>query len=144
MRTIAIAAALAWPLVLAPSGGARADASPSDASAIRSVITAQIEAFRRDDGAAAFALAAPGIRQRFGDGDTFLGAVRTAYRAVYRPRSFTFGALSAQADGDESQIVDLIGPDGGLAVAHYTMEPEPDGTWRIAGCELETPAQTSV
>lgn len=119
-------------------GGARAADAPvsaGDQAAIRSVITSQIDAFRRDDADGAFRLAAPAIQGMFGTPDTFIDMVRRSYAAVYRPKSFDFAAL-AQEDGTISQYVELIGPDGAAYSARYLMEREADGSWRISGCEI--------
>ncbi len=124
------------------AGAARAQdtVAPADRAAIQHVITAQIEAFRHDDGTAAFGFAAPRIRAMFGDAPHFLAMVRDAYPPVYRPRSVSFGTLTRQ-DGSLVQKVELVGPDGQGALAQgvlalYVMEHEPDGNWRIAGCSL--------
>src|SRR5260221_652613 len=96
------------------TGGAQAAApSPAgaDQSAIRGVISDQIEAFRHDDGTAAFGFAAPNIQAMFGTVDNFMGMVRRGYPPVYRPKQVTFGAL-AEEDGRLVQIVHLVGPDG--------------------------------
>jgi hypothetical protein len=123
--------------LVALAGAARAagPVSAADQAAIDRVITSQIEAFRRDDAPGAFQYASPGIQQQFGDAGTFLDAVREAYRPVYRPQSFSFGAVET-GDGKVTQPVDLIGPDGRGARAIYDMEREPDGSWRISGCHL--------
>ena len=70
-----------------------APAAADDADDIRSVIDAQIEAFRRDDGGAACAFAAPDIEEMFPTVDAFMGVVRRGYQPVYRPKSFVFGPL---------------------------------------------------
>ncbi len=129
-------AALALCLVVLLAGPVRAQGivSAPDRDAIEHVINAQIDAFRHDDGAAAFNYASPHIQSMFGDAATFLAMVKQSYAPVTRPRSVTFGALE-QRDGQLVQHVELFGPDG-EDVALYTMEREPDGTWRIAGCEL--------
>lgn len=130
--------------VLAALPVARADEVPAplpvqDRAAIRSVIQHQIEAFRHDDGAAAFGDASPGIRQMFGDAGTFMEMVRRGYAPVYHPQAFAFGPLT-DAGGKIVQHVELTGPDGARQEALYFMEREGDGTWRIDGCELTTPA----
>jgi hypothetical protein len=133
-------------LLLAISLGGHAfadDVSSADRAAIDKVITAQIEAFRRDDGNAAFGFAAPNIQRKFGDGAHFLAVVRDAYPPVFRPRHFTFGDLDAE-DGTVTQKVTFIGPDGAAALALYDMEHEPDGSWRIGGCSLVETAQQSI
>ncbi len=127
--------------------------APADQAAIRQVITAQIEAFRRNDAAAAFKLAAPAIRRHFGNAPHFLAMVREAYPPVFRPRSFRFGAITepaatpqqgAPGRGTLVQKVELVGPDGNPALALYSMEHEPDGAWRIAGCSLVRGASLEI
>ena len=63
---------------------------PTDSEAIRATITAQMEAFRLGNDAAAFAIAAPDIQARFGDAEAFSAMVERAYPQVYRPHSITF------------------------------------------------------
>lgn len=110
--------------------------SADDRAAEQAVIRQQMDAFRRDDAAAAFGYAAPGIQAQFGaDPDVFMSMVRKGYQPVYRPRSTTFGAVEMQ-DGQVVQHVDVVGPDGAAREALYFMEHEADGSWRIAGCVL--------
>ncbi len=109
---------------------------PSDRAAIRSVIQTQLDAFRRDDAAGAFALAAPGLRHHFMDDPAvFLGMVRHGYQPVYRPRSTVFGSISV-TDGQVTQKLEVVGQDGAGHEAVYLMEHEADGSWRIGGCVL--------
>lgn len=126
--------------MLVARGAAAADDAPAvgagDAAAIRHVIEAQLAAFQRDDGAAAFGFASPGIRELFGTVDNFMSMVRTGYQPVYRPRRVEFGAIDIE-EGAPTQHVFLVGPDGVGVEALYFMEREPDGTWRINGCELK-------
>ena len=110
----------------------------ADRAAIQRVITAQIDSFRHDDARGAFGLASPGIQAMFGTAEHFLAMVREGYPPVYRPRSFRFDAL-ASGEGIVVQHVVLVGPDGDVATALYSMEHEADGTWRIAGCTLLHP-----
>jgi hypothetical protein len=131
---------LAGLLLLLAQGPAGAESpaaiGPADRRAILSVIGEQLEAFRRDDGAAAFAFASPGIRAQFRDPETFMAMVRSGYRPVYRPREVEFRDLVELA-GRLTQRVLLVGPDGVAVVAHYFMQRQPDGSWRIDGCILK-------
>ena len=126
-------------LLLVASFGVPLAAEPgapaADRQAIQGVITRQIEAFRRDDGTAAFAFAAPNIQALFGTPERFMGMVRQGYQPVYRPRSFEFSELREE-DGQMVQVVELVGPDGVPQTALYAMERGTDGQWRIAGCVL--------
>lgn len=101
---------------------------------IRAVITAQVDAFRADDGKAAFAIAAPEIQKKFRDAPTFLAMVAAAYPQVYRPAKIVFLDL-VEADGKLVQRVLMTGPKGQTVMALYDMV-QIDGQWRINGCAL--------
>ena len=115
-------------------------ATDADRMAIQAVITAQIDAFRADDAARAYAHAAPSIQQIFPTPESFMAMVKQGYEPVYRPQSFRFGQLGE----DFSQWVSIIGPDGRTYEALYTMQRQPDGTWRITGCSLLEISGTDV
>lgn len=110
--------------------------SAGDKSTFQTIITGQLEAFRADDGARAYSYAAPMIRRTFPTPDTFMAMVQKGYPPVYRPRSYRFGEASLNASGSPIQRVTIEGPDGITYEAIYTMEQQPDGTWRINGCAL--------
>ena len=117
---------------------AQAQLSAADRTAIRDVIEGQVEAFRRDDGAAAFGYASPGIQAMFGTAETFMDMVRQGYRPVYRPQLFEFREI-VTLHGMVTQKVHVIGPDGRPVTAFYPMAQQPDGSWRIEGCTLQAP-----
>lgn len=112
--------------------------SAGDRSAIRDVIQGQIDAFGRDDADAAFAYASPAIRSLFGQSAVFMDMVRQGYPPVYRPQMFEFGDIVA-LNGQLTQKVHVVGPDGRPVTAFYPMTRLPDGTWRIDGCYLQAP-----
>jgi hypothetical protein len=135
-------------LALALPGLARAEDAPSalpapDRQAIHQVIQSQLDAFQRDDAAAAYSYATPTIRRKFGDAGTFMQMVKQGYRPVYRPRSVAFSRLIDTQSGPD-QILHLIGPDGLAYTAHYLMQKQPDGNWMINGCYLTRAADESV
>jgi hypothetical protein len=107
----------------------------ADKARIQAVISAQLQAFQRDDGAAAFDFAAPAIQGIFQTPEMFMEMVRDAYRPVYRPRQVDFRDV-IEIEGQPVQRVMLIGPDGRAYLAHYPMQRQPDGSWRINGCYL--------
>jgi uncharacterized protein DUF4864 len=109
--------------------------APDEARAIRTVIEAQLDAFRRDDAARAFSYAAPGIRATFGTPENFMEMVRTQYAVVYRPSSVAFEE-PVVADGQVVQPVRFTDAEGQAWLALYPMLREADGTWRINGCYL--------
>ena len=119
----------------AAAAGAEDALAEMDSGAIRRTIEGQMEAFRRDDGAAAFAFAAPAIQKMFGTPGNFMAMVRAGYRPVYRPSEVVFDAPRL-IEGTPLQPVRLVGPDGVPVLAIYSMERQPDGSWRIGGCQL--------
>ena len=130
-------AALALALVLATGlvRSAAAEIADSDRAGIQSIIGSQIEAFRRDDGAAAYDFASPMIRTLFPTPDVFMEMVQTGYMPVYRPQSFTFGPLVETPRGPVQRVF-ITGPDGAGYVAEYLLQQQPDGTWKINGVTL--------
>ena len=141
MRRRAVAALL-FLCAIGP-GQAQADLSAADRMAIQGVITRQIDAFRHDDAEAAFAFASPGIQMQFNTPDRFLDMVRRAYPAVHRPRTVEFTGLRL-GEGGIVQEVELVGPDGALQLALYSMERDAAGTWRISGCALVPSARVGT
>jgi len=109
--------------------------SEGDKAESRSVIERQIEAFRKDDGETAFGFASPMIREIFRDPDHFMAMVRNGYQPVYRPRSFAFGAIT-ETEAGLTATLSIEDAEGGAWTAIYTLEKQPDGSWRISGCRL--------
>jgi hypothetical protein len=110
-------------------------ADDADRASIRATIERQIDAFRRDDAAGAYAYAAPVIKRSFPDEAAFLGMVRSRYKPVYRPSNVSFGEFKDTELGP-TQVVRLSDEDGETWLAVYTLEKQPDGTWLISGCIL--------
>lgn len=119
-------------LVVPLTAGAQ---SAGDAAAIRGVIQSQLDAFQRDDGSEAFSYASPAIQQLFRTPEIFMDMVRTGYAPVYRPQSYQFQGLDGSLAGPVQEVL-MIGPDGTPVIARYTMQRQPDGSWRIHGCTL--------
>lgn len=121
---------------LAQDGDAAPVNDPALSQAIRAIISDQMAAFRRNDAQAAFNDASPFIQGRFQQPDIFMQVVRSGYAPVYRPQQVEFRDL-VQANGGLEQRVFVIGPDGRAYLAHYQMQRQPDGGWKINGCILE-------
>jgi hypothetical protein len=122
-------------LLLALLFGLAVPAFADDVVTAQGIIRAQEQAFGRDDAAAAYSHAAPEIRQLFPQADIFLQMVQQAYPPVYRHRRFEFGEARA-AQGRIAQRVHIIDADGEAWEALYTLEQQPDGSWKITGCSL--------
>ena len=106
-----------------------------DVATAQSVIRSQAEAFSHDDAAAAYSFAAPAIKNIFPRAEIFMSMVQQSYSPVYRHRSFEFGEARAEG-GVIAQHVHIIDADGEAWEALYTLEQQPDGSLKIAGCSL--------
>ena len=111
-----------------------------DVAAAQGVIRSQVEAFSRDDAAAAYSHAAPAIQEIFPQADIFMSMVRNSYAPVYRHKSFDFGEARV-SDGTIAQRVHIVDADGIPWEALYTLELQPDGSVKITGCILLTAGQ---
>jgi hypothetical protein len=117
-----------------PAGAASA-LPDADWTAIKALIGEQLAALKAGDGSKAFSYASPGIREQFGNAGTFLEMVRTSYGALIAAR-YTEFLEGAVIEGRVIQPLRLIAPDNSVLVALYTMERQPAGGWKIAGCIL--------
>ena len=106
------------------------------------IIEAQLDAFARQDGVAAFTHAAPNIRRLFGSPQRFMAMVARNYAPLYRPRAVTFLDATDGAQGPVQRVL-FTGADGRQVTALYTMVRLDDGSWRIAGCVLLRPANAA-
>ena len=112
-----------------------ASAEDLTAASSRAIVERQFDAFERDDGEAAYALAAPTIKEMFGDPDHFMAMVRDHYAPVYRHRSVEFGAF--KESGDEASLdATLVDNDNVVWTALYSFRRASNGDWLISGCVL--------
>jgi hypothetical protein len=109
-------------------------------AAAQSVIRSQVEAFSHDDASAAYSYAAPAIHEMFPQADLFMFMVQRSYAPVYRHKSFEFGE-AAVTDGRVAQRARIIDENGEVWEALYTLEQQPDGSFKIIGCVLLKPGQ---
>lgn len=127
-------------LAAGPPSGAQA-VSQAEAAEFQRIITGQLNAFSSDDGAAAYAFAAPNIQRLFPTPEVFMSMVQKGYAPVYRRQSYAFGRIGTEMGGQPTQHVTIIDANGKAWTALYAMERQPDGSWKISGCSLvEAPA----
>ncbi|GAW32983.1 hypothetical protein RA2_00018 [Roseovarius sp. A-2] len=103
------------------SGAARADET-----ALRAVISSQIEAFLSEDLERAFSHASPFIQRKFDTPEGFGRMVREGYPMVWRPSDVTFLEAEVIA-GKLWQSVLLRGPAGKFWIVEYEMVKREDG-----------------
>ena len=106
-----------------------------DVTAAQGVIRAQEQAFARDDATAAYSYAAPAIKEIFPAPDIFMSMVQNGYAPVYRHKSFEFGDSKAEGSWI-AQRVHIVDANGEAWEALYTLERQPDGSYKITGCSL--------
>lgn len=113
---------------------ARADTlAQPEVQRVQEVIMAQFKAFEADDAEAAFLTATPEIREKIGDSARFLALVRGSYPMIYRPAGVGFLAPEMEK-GQVIQIVSIRDADDKTWLALFTLEQQPDMSWRIGGC----------
>jgi len=128
MRAIALLAVVLLGLAAPACAG-------DDVAAAQSVIRSQAEAFGRDDAATAYSYAAPAIRDMYPQADIFMTMVQRSFAPVYRHKSFEFGEARMEG-GWIAQRVHIVDANGEAWEALYTLEAQPDGTFKITGCSL--------
>ena len=120
-------------------------AGEAEIKAAQTVIDSQLKAFQAGDGATAYSFAAPNIEADLPDRRDLHGHGRQRLCA---------GAPAAelflrQGRGDWSrrsivQQVLIVGPDGKDYEAVYTLEQQPDGSFRITGVSLRASNSVST
>ena len=130
-------------LALAPLVANAQTVSAADAAAVRKVIEAQLDAFRKDDAPRAFSYATAGIRLTFVTAENFMAMVRSEYPVVYRPRTVAFDKPVPVDDDELVQPVRMTDDGGRTWIALYPMERGSDGVWRTNGCQLRRIGQES-
>jgi hypothetical protein len=138
LKTIIAAAAVGIAMCAAV-----ASAEDLTAASSRAIVERQLDAFGRDDGEAAYALAAPTIKGMFSDADHFMAMVRDHYAPVYRHRTADFGAF--KESGDEATLeATLVDNDNVVWTALYSFRRGPNGDWLISGCVLAKAAASAI
>lgn len=156
MRELSAAVVLSW-LVLGAAAGAGAqswqprdleppsdpplsDVSPAERNEMRALIASQIEAMRRLDARAAFALATPELQLQYGNPESFLEQISRDYAPLPQASRYEFLDVVLYRGYTTYRIV-LRDADGRPTLAYYMLRRLPDGSLRIAGCVF---AQFSV
>jgi hypothetical protein len=103
-----------------------------DYAAFRAVILAQIDALRRDDFAAAYALAAPSMKALYPNVQAFTQVIRGRYAQLIKPKTVVFGTVSQTSQGPVQRVF-ITGNDGRAYIATYSLQKQSDTTWLISG-----------
>ena len=121
---------------------AMADGDSSANETFKSIITEQLQAIARDDGASAYAEDAPNVQQIFPSPEVFMGMVQSGYPPIYRNKQYNFGDAGTDELGRPFQKVEILGMDGARYTAIYFMERQADGSWKISGVVMAKEPET--
>lgn len=134
LAVLGLMLAFCWPAI----------AGEAEIKAVQQVIDSQLRAFQADDDAAAYSYAAPNITTMFPTVETFMGMVKKGYPQVDNPQSYSFGKAVERRPGSIAQQVMITGPDGKEYEAIYTLQQQPDGTFKITGVSLRASKSLST
>ena len=113
---------------------ARAESlSGQEVQRVQAVVVAQLKAFSEGDADAAFATATPEVRKSVGDPGRFLNLVQGNYPMVHHPAGYALLAPQFE-QGQVLQAVALRDEDDKTWLALFTLERQPDDSWRISAC----------
>ncbi len=118
-------------------------AEAKDDGALGEVAAQQLDAFRKNNFAAAYDFAHSGIKAQFTQAE-FEKMVRAGFGAMLKPGEAKFGRELIDGDGGSVDLT-LSGKDGEVSAYRYLLEKE-NGVWRITAVvpiEVE-PAETLV
>ncbi|MFI5410362.1 DUF4864 domain-containing protein [Kaistia sp. UC242_56] len=143
MTRIAFAIVFLMATSLLSTAAVATEPTQAEQTQLKQLVQDQLAAFQRDDGPAAYGLAAPGIQKMFPSPDVFIGMVKQAYPPIYRPQSIAYGQVADSPIGLVQKVY-VTGPDGQNWVALYRFEKQPDGSWKIAGCSLIKDSEPTI
>ncbi|MDJ1157107.1 DUF4864 domain-containing protein [Chelatococcus sp. SYSU_G07232] len=122
---------LALPLTIALAVSPASAMEQADSLAVRVAIEQQMTALQRDDAQAAFAAAAPQLRQQFADSESFMRMIHEQFPVIARPQIVSFGDLRHTSYG-LAQLLNLVDERGEPWIALFLMDRGEDGVWRVA------------
>lgn len=121
--------------------GAPTPSTPAVKEKLHAIIRQQLDAFRRNDYAAAYVFAAPGIKGQF-PVEAFAEMVRRGYPIIANSKEASFGVTLD--DGEKAVVtVRVTGVDGQAASYHYLLE-RVGADWCIAGVQGIKDETTSI
>lgn len=129
---VAIACLILLTSPVIADGGDDLGLTTADRESIKGIISAQLKAFKRDDGVEAFGYASPTIHKIFSSIDNFMAMVKSSYYPVYRSEVVNFGEV-VDVGGEPVQRVRIVGENGRSMVAAYVVQRQPNGEWKING-----------
>lgn len=121
---------------LSPLPALADQASGETGQTFEQIIEGQLQAFRSNNAEQAYSFASPGIQAIFPSPGVFMDMVQRSYRGVFEANSVRFGEVSTDKLGRPTQRATITSRSGERFEALYSMEQQPDGSWKIDGCVI--------
>ena len=119
-----------------PASVGRTGLSESELERIRGSVREQIQAMSTRDAAGAYALLTPLIKDYYKDSNAFLNVLTTQLKPLSNAKTFAFSDI-VREDTDALQSVTITDAQGREWNAQFRLQRQGDGSWGIAGCQVE-------
>ncbi|MEW7007987.1 MULTISPECIES: DUF4864 domain-containing protein [unclassified Lentilitoribacter] len=116
-------------------GATAQNIAKSDTLEVQRVISDQLSAFIKNDGARAYSHAAPSIKKMYPNPTHFMAMVERGYGAIYRSTTYDFGRSKVE-NGNIYQELILTGERGNTWESIYALSKQDDGSWKIMGVQM--------
>ncbi len=103
---------------------------------IESAVRGQIQALAARDAGRAFDHPTPALQGYFADPRTFLQTLAQQVQPMVQAERFAFAGIDRDAVGAVQKVL-LTGREGHQWLAEFKVQRQPDGSWRINGCQVE-------
>jgi len=117
-------------------------ANKEDFDITKKIISQQLEAFKVNDASKAYSFAAPFIKMRFEDPESFMSMVKDNYEPISNAKDFYFLKFKIN-NGNIYHQLQVISKSNRSYMATYSLIFIED-EWKISGCALSLMTQQSI
>jgi hypothetical protein len=117
-------------------------ANKEDFVITKKIISQQLEAFKVNDASKAYSFAAPFIKMRFEDPESFMSMVKDNYEPISNAKDFYFLKFKIN-NGNIYHQLQVISESNQSYMATYSLIFIED-EWKISGCALSLMTQQSI
>ncbi|CAH1667577.1 DUF4864 domain-containing protein [Chelatococcus asaccharovorans] len=103
----------------------------TEVTAVRLTISQQMDALKKEDATAAFAIVSPKLKARFTDSKSFMTMVREQFPVIINPQLVSFDDIQQTSYG-LTQLLRLVDARGEPWLAFFVMERDKKGRWGVA------------
>ena len=117
-------------------------ANKEDFDITKKIISQQLEAFKVNDASKAYSFAAPFIKMKFEDPESFMSMVKDNYEPISNAKDFYFLKFKIN-NGNIYHQLQVISKSNQSYMATYSLIFIED-EWKISGCALSLMTQQSI